>query len=119
VGVRAGDADVGVAQDLLDHGEGHALLQEERGGGVPGRADAMVWEPGVRDIMHELKMTIFSGQTGCPACWRTQINPGIKAAEKYGGLSMNHLAELAEVERTPTGSSAYQTESPGCGRPRR
>lgn len=77
--VRAGDADVGVAQDLLDHGEGYALLQEERGGGVPGRVDA----------------------------------------EKYGGLSMNHWAELAEVERTPIGSSAYQTESHGCGRPRR
>jgi hypothetical protein len=34
-----------VDQDLLDHGEGYALLQDERRCRVPGGMDMMMWEP--------------------------------------------------------------------------
>ncbi|MCO5987414.1 hypothetical protein NE235_15010 [Actinoallomurus spadix] len=46
VRVAAGDADVGVPQDLLDHGEGYPLFEEERRGRVAGGVDAVVRETG-------------------------------------------------------------------------
>ncbi|MCO5968266.1 hypothetical protein NDW01_07635 [Actinoallomurus sp. WRP6H-15] len=46
MGIAAGDANVGVAQDLLNHGEGYALFEEECRGRVAGGVDAVVREAG-------------------------------------------------------------------------
>lgn len=54
----------------------------------------------VRDILHDLKALIASGQR-LPCVLAHQINrEGVKAAEKTGRLEMYHLAESSEVERT-------------------
>lgn len=47
VGVDAGgDADMGVAEEFLDHDEVDALFQEQGGGGVPEVVEADAPEPG-------------------------------------------------------------------------
>lgn len=54
----------------------------------------------VRDILHDLKALVSSGQR-LPCLLAHQINrEGVKAAEKSGRLEMYHLAESSEVERT-------------------
>lgn len=58
------------------------------------------WET-VRDIMHDLKTEISTGQTKLPCLLAHQINrEGVKAADKTGFLEMYMLAESSEVERT-------------------
>ena len=46
VGVSAGDADIGVAEHLLDHRERDPLVQGDRRGTVPHRVHPMVRQPG-------------------------------------------------------------------------
>ncbi len=55
----------------------------------------------VRDIMHELKSSISTGNNKIPCLLAHQINrEGIKAADKTGHLELFMLAESSEVERT-------------------
>lgn len=54
----------------------------------------------VRDILHELKALVSTGNR-IPCLLAHQINrEGVKAAEKVGHIEMYHLAESSEVERT-------------------
>jgi len=55
----------------------------------------------VRDIMHDLKTEISTGNDKLPCLLAHQINrEGVKAADKTGYLEMYMLAESSEVERT-------------------
>lgn len=55
----------------------------------------------LREILHALKGLISTGRRQMPCVLAHQINrEGVKAAEKTGRLSMYHMAESAEVERT-------------------
>lgn len=55
----------------------------------------------LRAILHALKGLISTGRHQMPCVLAHQINrDGVKAAEKSGRLSMYHMAESAEVERT-------------------
>jgi DnaB-like helicase C terminal domain len=54
----------------------------------------------VRDILHELKALISTGQR-IPCLLAHQVNrEGVKSAEKVGRLEMYHMAEASEVERS-------------------
>ncbi len=55
----------------------------------------------IRDLMHELKSLISTGKQPIPTMIAHQINrAGMEAARKAGYLSMEHMAEGSEVERT-------------------
>lgn len=55
----------------------------------------------LRDIMHDLKTEISTGNDKIPCLMAHQINrEGVKAADKTGHLEMWMLAESSEVERT-------------------
>lgn len=67
---------------------------------VPSQSDRLPRHIQVRDILHELKSIISSGDR-IPCLLAHQINrEGVKAAEKSNRLEMYHLAESSEVERT-------------------
>lgn len=55
----------------------------------------------IRDKMHDLKNGLSAGRHAIPCLLAHQINrDGVKAASKSGFLSMEYLADGAEVERT-------------------
>lgn len=55
----------------------------------------------IKNILHDLKELISTGRHQMPCLLAHQINrEGVKAAEKSGWLSMYHMAEGSEVERT-------------------
>ena len=67
---------------------------------VPESAQRRPRDQQVREILHELKALISSGQR-IPCIIAVQINrEGVKAAQKTGYLEMYHLAESSEIERT-------------------
>jgi hypothetical protein len=55
----------------------------------------------IRDLMHDLKTLISSGNQPIPCLLAHQVNrEGVNAARKVGYLLMEHMAEGSEVERT-------------------
>jgi len=67
---------------------------------VPKASDRSPRHIQIRDILHDLKSIISSGNR-IPCLMAHQINrEGVKSAERSGKLEMYHLAESAEVERT-------------------